>query len=143
MTALARPRFRDLIYHRAATSDQNDVRREYGPEAETLARVGAAIFPQPTMVSVRLPARLADLALAAWRRDDDASPAVPETTEQRATRQRAGTLALIGLCIEQTGRPDRGEVVCEIDAWYIGQALDAADERQLLAGLRPPSCSST
>jgi hypothetical protein len=102
-------------------------------EAETLAQVGAAIFPQATKVRVRLPRNLADLALAAWQRDDDSSSG-PEATEQRAARHQAGTLALIGLCIEQTGQPDNDEVVCELDSWYIGMALDAADDRQLLAG---------
>ena len=114
----------------------DDLQRQYLLEAETLAQVGAAIFRQPTKVRVRLPRNLADLAVAAWRRDDG-SLSDPETTEQRATRHQAGTLALIGLCIEQTGQPDRGEVVCELDSWYIGTALDAAEEHQLLAGQTP------
>jgi hypothetical protein len=71
--------------------------------------------------------------LAAWHRDDD-SPSGPETTEQQAARHQSGTLALIGLCIEQTGQPDNDEIVCELDSWYIGMALEAADDHQLLAG---------
>lgn len=111
----------------------DDLHQQYLLEADTLAHIGAAIFPQPTKVRVRLPGNLADLALAAWHRDDD-SPSEPETTEQRVVRHQAGTLALIGLCVEQTGQPDNGEVVCELDSWYIGTALDAAEDHQLLAG---------
>jgi hypothetical protein len=122
-------------YHRAVVSDRDGSRQQYEHEAETLARVGAAVFLQPAKVSVRLPGELADLALAAWRRDGDDSPPGPETPEERIARRRAGALALIGLCIEETGRPDGGEVVCELDSWYLGQALDAAEDRGLLADL--------
>jgi len=38
---------------------------------------------------------------------------------------------LIKLCIEQTGQPDDGEVVCELDSWYTGKALDAGGVMQL------------
>jgi hypothetical protein len=48
-------------------------------------------------------------------------------------RHRAGTLALIGQAIEQTGRPDGAEIVCELDAWNIGVAMDAADDQGLRA----------
>lgn len=112
----------------------DDLHQQYLRDADTLAHIGAAIFPQPTKVRVRLPGNLADLALAAWQRDDDSSPSGPETTEQRAARHQAGTLALIGLCIEQTCQPDNDEVVCELDSWYVGMALEAADDHQLLAG---------
>jgi hypothetical protein len=122
-------------YHRAVASDRDDRRQQYEHEAETLAQVGAAVFLQPTRVSVRLPGELAGLALAAWRQDSDSRPLGPETPEQRITRRRAGALALIGLCIEKTGRPDQDKVVCELDSWYLGQALDAAEDRGLLADL--------
>ena len=122
-----------MACHRAVARNPDDLKREYLREAETLAQVGAAIFPQPTQVPVRLPRNLADLALAAWHRDDD-GPSDPKATEQRAARHQAGTLTLIGLCIEQTGQPDNDEVVCELDSWYIARALDAAEDHQPLAG---------
>jgi hypothetical protein len=80
---------------------------------------------------VRLPRDLAELALAAWQREETAPPG-PETPEQRTVRHQAATLALIGLCIENTGRPEGEEVVCDLDAWYIGGALEAAGRQALL-----------
>jgi hypothetical protein len=83
-------------------------------------------------LTMRLPVRLASQALAAWRRDDDGQPADPESAEQRILRYRAGALALIGLAVEQTGRADGDEIICELDAWFIGTAMEAADEYGLL-----------
>lgn len=108
--------------------------RQYEGEAETLARVGAALASQPTTLSVRLPAGLAEQALTAWRRDDHGQLADPESLRQTITRRRAGMLALIGLAVEQTGRADGNEIVCDLDAWEIGAALEAADECGLLSG---------
>lgn len=106
--------------------------QEYQHDAELLARIGAALFGQPATLTMRLPRELADLALAAWRRDDEGDLG-PETTEQAITRHRAGTLALIGLCIEKTGRAVGDDIVCELDAWHVGGALEAADDHGLLA----------
>jgi hypothetical protein len=39
---------------------------------------------------------------------------------------------LIGLCIEQGGRSDREDVVCDLDARFVGGALDAAEDHELL-----------
>jgi hypothetical protein len=114
--------------------DENIGRYEqYTHDAGLLGKIGAALFPQPTTLSVRLPKGLADLALAAWCREIDQGPLGPETAEQRTARYRAGTLALIGLCVENTGRADGDEIICELDAWYIGAAFEAADEHGLLA----------
>jgi hypothetical protein len=109
-----------------------DEHEQHTNDAGILAKIGAALSPQPTTVSVRLPEGLAGLALAAWRRETRQGPPGPETPEQRTARHRAGTLALIGLCIENTGRTDGDEVICELDAWYIGAALEAADQHGLL-----------
>ena len=115
--------------------DDGDTGRyeQYTRDAEFLGKIGAVLFPQATTLSVRLPEELADLALAAWHRQADQGPLGPETAGQRTARYRAGTLALIGLCVENTGRADGDEIVCELDAWYIGSALDAADEHGLIA----------
>jgi hypothetical protein len=96
-----------------------------------LGRIGKALFPQDTRLSVVLPRDLADLAVAAWQRDEGVTLGA-ETEEQRLVRHRAGNLALIGLCIENTGRPSGTDVMCELDAWYIGSALQTADEQNLL-----------
>lgn len=103
----------------------------YTRDAEILGQIGRALFPQDTKLTVRLPRDLADLAVAAWLRGD-AAPEVAETAERRAQRQRAAYLALIGLSVANTGRPEGDEVVCEIDAWYVGGALEAAEGLALL-----------
>jgi hypothetical protein len=102
----------------------------YAHDSEVLGRIGKVLFPQDTELPVRLPADLAGLAVAAWQRDESGLPE-QETPEQRQVRHQAATLALIGLCVEYTGRPDGDEILCDLDAWYIGGALDAADQQEL------------
>jgi hypothetical protein len=113
----------------------------YAADAAVLAQIGQAIFPQPTSVRVRLPRVLADLAVAAWTRDEDGADAAAreETPEQTIARHRAGTLALIGLSIETAGGglAAGDDVLIDLAAWYIGPAFDAAEEAGLLIGLRP------
>ena len=111
----------------------------YAQDALVLGRIGAVLFPQDTKLSVRLPKELADLALAAWNRDDPAEngPAAQENADQRAVRERAAYLALIGLCIENTAQPDGDDIICDLDAWYIGGALQAAEAMDLLPGHAP------
>jgi hypothetical protein len=128
-----------------------DVYERYAEDAVVLGRIGAVLFPQDTTLSVRLPRDLADLALAAWNRDEPAgtgpagtgpSGAGPsgtgaarrETPDQRAARERAAYLALIGLCIENTAQPAGDDITCDLDAWYIGGALQAAEALNMLPG---------
>lgn len=114
------------------TSDQPSERQR---EADLLAEVGRWLFPQDLRVRVRLPASLADRAVAGWERYDvdGDDVAVREGTDQRALRHQAGALALIGLRIKEHGlRDGRGNVVVDLDAWQIGHALDAAEQRGLL-----------
>lgn len=104
-----------------------------------LGRIGAVLFPQDTTLSVRLPKELANLALAAWNRDDPggSGPTGRETPDQRTARERAAYLALIGLCIENTAQPDGDEIICDLDTRYIGGALQAAEALNMLPlGLR-------
>jgi hypothetical protein len=103
----------------------------YAQEAEALGKIGAVLSSQPTKLTMRLPRALADVAIAAWRRDDTEAPA-SETAMQRTARHRAGILALIGLCVESTGRAEGEQIACELDAWYVGLAMNAADEYGLL-----------
>lgn len=98
-----------------------------------LARIGGALACQESSVEVRLPRDLADAAVRAWHRtDDDAVDLEAETCEQRVVRQRAGALALIGEALEGGGRADGDEVVVRLPAWFIGDALNAADDHDLI-----------
>jgi hypothetical protein len=101
-----------------------------------LGRIGTVLFPQDTKLSVRLPQELADLALAAWHRDDPSPESAPETIDQRTVRERAAYLALIGLCIENTAQPDGDDIVCDLDSWYISGALQAAEALDMLPGTK-------
>jgi len=86
-------------------------------------------------IRVTVPAALAERAVAAWRRDaDDAEVAVPELErpEDRVRRQRAGTLALIGLTIAKRGQLDAdGNTVVDLNPELVGVAMDAADDVHL------------
>jgi len=107
-------------------------------EADLLAEIGRCLHSQDLRVQVRLPATLASQAVAGWEREDDA-PVEDETTQQRALRHQAGALALIGLTVKERGIPDgHYAVIVDLDAWQIGNALDAADERGLLTHPNPP-----
>jgi hypothetical protein len=101
-------------------------------DAGVLARVGQALFAQETQLSVLLPTELADAAAAAWEREEDAEQAVAESVEQANVRRAAGTLALIGLAVTQSGRRTDEGVIVDLDAWWIGHALDVAERADLL-----------
>lgn len=105
-------------------------------DEDVLGDLGAALAGQPTRVAVRIPRPLADAAVEAWQRDDDDDFDLGgETYEQRVVRHRAGTLALIGAAVEDRGRVDGADVVVLLDAWFVGDALHAADDRNLI---QPP-----
>ncbi|MFP5322365.1 MAG: hypothetical protein ACLGIC_11030 [Acidimicrobiia bacterium] len=99
-----------------------------------LAQIGAVLFDQETVIEVRLPRPLADAAVAAWQREDDRDDfdLAAESCEDRIVRHRAGALALIGAALDDRGRADGNEVIVELDAWFIGDSLNAADDRDLL-----------
>lgn len=106
-------------------------------EADLLAQVGQHLFGQDLRVRVQLPAALATRAVAAWKRED-AGDTKTESQAERTIRHQAGALALIGLAVDERGLPAEGDhVAVELDAWQVGIALDAADERGLLSGLEP------
>ncbi|MGQ0844785.1 MAG: hypothetical protein ACT4QF_11680 [Sporichthyaceae bacterium] len=112
---------------------------QYAADDDALAGIGQALFGRRTRVTVRLPAALAARAVASWDRDDDENFSTDgETREQRTAGKGSGARALIGLAIAERGRRDGEEVVVDLDAWEIGTALDAAEARDLLDGLRPP-----
>jgi len=57
----------------------------------------------------------------------------PESPNQSAARDRAATLSLIGLSIQLDGVEDGDDVVVELDAWFVGNALNAVDDDGLLS----------
>jgi hypothetical protein len=114
--------------------------QEWERQAQVLAGIGRSLFTQPLRLRVRLPRGLADHAVDAWQQEARTNPLPKdEPANMRLVRRRAGTLGLIGLSIEQSGVPDGDDVVFDLDAWYIGSALDAAEDAGLLADVRPPS----
>lgn len=110
-----------------------ELRSAWLRDESTLAAIGAALAAQPTEVEIRLPRPLADAAVQAWQREDDGDARLDdESCEQRVVRHRAGSLALIGAAIDDRGRADGDDVVVRLDAWFVGDALNAADDRGLI-----------
>ena len=81
---------------------------------------------------MRISSELADLAITAWQRDDDSAGLSEESPAERDARHRAGSLALIGLALVERGQLDGDHFEVDLEAWFIGHALDAADEFGLL-----------
>ena len=124
------------------TMDDDRQKTIWKGDAETLAKIGQSLQGQLLKLQVRLPATLAAEAVAAWERDDLGVPS-DETPDERLVRGRAAALALIGLAVQVCGRSAADEVVqVELDAWFIGNALDAADDLGLLNEPPGPPTSS-
>jgi hypothetical protein len=100
---------------------------EWAADAGGLHDLAQELLPQSPKVRVRIPRLLADRAVAAWQRDEEEVNPSMETEEQRSVRLDARTFALIGEFIEETGIEDGDDVVFELDAWTLGNALEAAD----------------
>lgn len=105
-----------------------DAQEYRASEARALADIGTLLaevhLPD---VEVRLPGNLAEAAIAAWDRDDLDSASV-ETVDQRLERHRAGSLALIGLAINERGRWEQNGVIVPLNAGLIATAINAAEE---------------
>lgn len=107
-------------------------RAAWSRDETMLGEIGRALFAQPLAVSVRLPGDLARYAVAAWDREDDGEVS-GESPDERRTRGRASTFALIGLAVQRDGVwNDDDTVTVPLDAWQIGTALDTADDRGML-----------
>jgi hypothetical protein len=119
--------------HDLVVSDQDYA--QWNRDGAVLAEIGHALFRQSLGVSVRLPRQLAEAAVASCDRESSDQPLPDETSNQTATRKRAAALALIGLSV-QNASVEEGDDVVELDAWFIGQALDAAEQEGLIV---PPS----
>jgi hypothetical protein len=101
-------------------------------DAALLAQIGRLFFDQRTEVRVRIPKVLADEAVAAWERTGSEEELPPESPDQRRIRTDASSAALIGESIKETGMAEGGDVVFTVDAWFVGNALTAADDAGLL-----------
>lgn len=111
---------------------------DWATDAEQLHLLARELYPQTPKVEVRISRRLADKAVAAWQRDDGEGDLPDESPDQRAIRHEAATFFLIGLSIEDTGIDDGDQVMFKLDAWLLGNALEAADRAGRLDGLSPP-----
>ncbi|MEU4604858.1 hypothetical protein AB0F43_17895 [Kribbella sp. NPDC023972] len=102
----------------------------YADEAQVLGEIGTA-FRAAELPAIRVvvPRPLAERAVAAWRRDDEGAVPQPEDPTDRRLRNRAGTLALIGLAITERGQVDAdGNMVVDLSPELVGVAMDAADD---------------
>ena len=82
---------------------------------------------KPPDLEVRIRRVLATTAIAAGQRDEDGA-LDPEDLERHTERQRAGSLALIGLCILNSGMAEGDEVIVGLPPESIGDALSADDD---------------
>lgn len=118
-------------------SNEQDYER-WAADAGALHELAQHLLPQMPIVEVRLPRAIADRAVAAWQRDSEPGGLTNETHEQQTTRHDAATFALIGQSIEETGVEADEDVVFRLDAWVLGNALEAADRAGRLDVFPPP-----
>jgi len=101
-------------------------------ESLVLHEIGKYLNRTKHPVEVRLPRALADLALNSWRREGFDGNLEDESNENYRVRSEAAALALIGLTLEQGFIQEGDEVIFELDAWFVGAALEAADRAEAL-----------
>ena len=109
---------------RPHSEDNYDV---WARDASVLQEIGRLLSQERYPVTVRLPMDLADQALVAWQREDTGELPNPESLEQNEMRNQAATLALIGSCVENASSVEGNWVIVQLDAWFVGDALSAAD----------------
>lgn len=115
--------------------NESNERARWKRDETVLARIGAAFFAQETEIEIRLPKSLADEAVSAWQRNDESDVELAgESAEEGIVRRRAGTLGLIGCALEDRGRLEGNDVIVKLDAWFIGDALTAAEDANMIEG---------
>lgn len=97
----------------------------YREDAAVLAAVGRCLEPQVAPISVRIPVALANVAVAAWERDEKGALG-DETVAQYQARDSAGWLALIGLEVSERGVTHGDDVVVDLQISEIAAALNCA-----------------
>ena|ERR1022692_3491959 len=110
-----------------ASPTADDPYIQWGRDAKSLYEIGQYLNRDEHPVRVRLSKDLANEALEAWRREDLDELPDGETHEQYHLRSAAASLAMIGSTLEEGFSEDGDEVVFELDAWFVGAALEAAD----------------
>jgi hypothetical protein len=111
-----------------ANSSQADPYRQWHEESLVLHEIGTYLSQTKHPVEVRLPRALADLALNSWQREGFEEFIAVETSEQHRIRSEAASLALIGLTLSQGFVQDGDEVIFQLDACFVGAAIEAAHE---------------
>ncbi|MER7753931.1 hypothetical protein [Kitasatospora sp. NPDC097643] len=108
-------------------SDQTARDTRLRKDSKALAAIGGRVGAQVGPITVRLPRRLAQAALAAWDRWElDGSG--EETHEQHVLHDRAAELALIGLAIQRNGRWEGNEMIVDLDVASAGAAVRASSK---------------
>ncbi|MEV4131455.1 hypothetical protein AB0J72_04745 [Dactylosporangium sp. NPDC049742] len=97
----------------------------YQQDRTVLGAIGARLDPQVSRIRVRLPRSLAELAVAAWNREELGGIG-EESREEYELRDDAAELALIGLAISERGVRDGEEVIVDVDVVQVAAALRAA-----------------
>ena len=105
--------------------DARDQYERYRNDQTALAAIGAHLEPQVSRIRVRLPRSLAELAVAAWNREE-LGQIGEESREEYELRNDAAELALIGLAISERGVWDGPEATVDLDVVHIAAALRAA-----------------
>ncbi|GAA3107796.1 hypothetical protein [Streptosporangium carneum] len=111
--------------------DESQEYTRYRQDAAVLAEIGRFLGPQVTRLTVRLSRDLAGTAIAAWERDEEGEVG-RETPEQARVRDRAASLALIGLAVSDRGVASGDEVVVELDVTEVAAALLAAYDEDVI-----------
>jgi hypothetical protein len=111
---------------------------EWASDAAQLYDLAQELLPQTPRVELTISRTLADRAVSAWHRDEVLADLDDETDAQRTIRDEAATLALIGQSIEESGVEDGDQVLFKLDAWLLGNALEAADRAGRLDLTPPP-----
>ncbi|WP_155357420.1 hypothetical protein [Acrocarpospora macrocephala] len=107
---------------------ESAAQKRFRKDVDDLADIGVAIRRQLDSIQVSIPLRLAEVAKAAWSREELERPP-SETFEQGLIRTLAGDLALIGLIVGEA-EPAGDEVVIQLDVRFISHAIFAADRRE-------------
>ena len=110
----------------------NDAAGRYRDDESVLASIGAHLNAKDLGVTVRVPVALADMAVAAWQRDE-LDDDVEESEAQRRVGDRAASLALISLAVEERGVRDGDVVVVSLHVSWVGDAIAAAHDRGLIS----------
>jgi hypothetical protein len=108
------------------SSRQDGLYRRYAADYELLRQIGQTLRRQHGANPALLPTGLADAAVSAWHRVDSGQPADPESPVQARLRAAAGTLALIGLEIEQHGMSGDGTVSIALSPAMAAEAVAAS-----------------